>query len=215
MKLKIIIAVVALAGLLYVVTRKQDENGEEDTSSEDVEDYLNQAGNLLSDAEQNEMKAQANMVAFLAAIRYGEGTARPDGYSVLFGGKTFSSFADHPALLGWAGGKLSDAICKGAGKPSGCVSTAAGAYQIIKPTWLGLKSKLGLTDFSPESQDAAAIELIRVRGALADVQAGRIADAVRKCAKEWASLPSAGYGQREVTLNNFINNFEKHGGVIV
>jgi lysozyme len=75
---------------------------------------------------------------------------------------------------------------QGRGLGSGCKSTAAGRYQIIKPTWLSLKSKLGLPDFSPASQDAAAIELIRQRGALADVQAGRIESAVNKCAKVWA-----------------------------
>jgi lysozyme len=103
---------------------------------------------------------------------------------------------------------------QGRGLGSGCKSTAAGRYQIIKPTWLSLKSKLGLPDFSPASQDAAAIELIRQRGALADVQAGRIESAVNKCAKVWASLPGAGYGQREVKLQNFISNYQAEGGAL-
>ena len=32
------------------------------------------------------------------------------------------------------------------------------------------------------------------------MRAGRFADAVAKCKKEWASLPGAGYGQRENSL---------------
>ena len=54
---------------------------------------------------------------------------------------------------------------------------------------------------SPASQDAAAIELIRRRGALTDAQAGRLAQAVDKCKGEWASLPGnyAQQGQRSIS----------------
>lgn len=77
-----------------------------------------------------------------------------------------------------------------------------------------MRDALGLPNFGPESQDRAAVELIRRRGALADVQGGRVADAVRKCRNEWASLPGnyAGQGQHaETTLAQwFIND----GGLI-
>ena len=38
----------------------------------------------------------SNLQAFLAMIRQAEGTAGRDGYSMLFGGSLFDSFADHP-----------------------------------------------------------------------------------------------------------------------
>ena len=89
-------------------------------------------------------------------------------------------------------------MCANAGFGPGCKSTAAGAYQIIRPTWIRVRDRLGLVNFDELSQDAAAIELIRQRGALEDVKAGRFGDAVRKCRQEWASLPgnSARQGQR-------------------
>ena len=43
-------------------------------------------------------------------------------------------------------------------------------------------ASLNLSDFGPDAQDAAALELVRQRGALADVQAGRIVQACAKCA---------------------------------
>lgn len=213
MKKILIIGAGALA-VWFIWQRMPDENGESDQSATDAEDLINQAEEMINGEQVDEVTAQQNTAAFLAAITYGEGTRGDNGYRTLCGGGLFDSYADHPALTGWSGLPLSDAMCKGAGLGSGCKSTAAGRYQIIKPTWLSLKSKLGLPDFSPASQDAAAIELIRQRGALADVQAGRIESAVNKCAKVWASLPGAGYGQREVKLQNFISNYQAEGGAL-
>lgn len=138
----------------------------------------------------------ANVLAFLDTIKRCEGTfGQPDPFRVCFAYRhTIQSFADHPAALGeWGGEKLSDAQCAGAGFGPGCVSTAAGAFQITRPTWKRLKAKLGLPDFSPDSQVAAAVELLRERGAYARLQAGDLAGAVEKARKEWASLPGANY----------------------
>jgi len=56
------------------------------------------------------------------------------------------------------------------------------------------------TIFTPASQDIACTFLIARRGALADVLAGNFEAAVNKVRKEWASMPGAGYGQREENL---------------
>lgn len=163
------------------------------------------------------MQADRNVRAFLTAIAMAEGTEREaDPYRVCYGYKhTLSSFADHPAITGeWRGERLSDAHCRGAGLSPGCVSTAAGRYQIIRPTWATIKARLKLPDFSPESQDLACIALIQGRGALADVQAGRFAQAVEKCRKEWASLPGANYGQGERTLPWLQARYAQAGGVL-
>jgi len=96
----------------------------------------------------------------------------------------------------------------------GVMSSAAGAYQIIIKTWNNLQKQLNLPDFSPDSQDAAALELIRQRGGLEFVRAGQFADAVNACRKEWASLPGAGAGQRENKLDDLKTAYLAAGGTI-
>jgi len=158
-----------------------------------------------------------NVKAFLAMLAYSEGTSRePDPYAVCFGFKhVVRSFADHPAITGeWMGERLPDAMCRAAGRAPGCVSTAAGRYQMIKPTWSGIKNRLRLPDFSPDSQDRAAEYLIEQRGALGDVVAGRLQTAIAKCRVEWASLPGAGVGQPERRITDLIAAFTKAGGVL-
>lgn len=165
-----------------------------------------------------------NVRAFLSMIDYAEGTSvgGRDPYRTCYGYRhTITDLAFHPAELRgpagqqwreWSGEKLPDEVCRAAGKLPGCVSTAAGRYQIIRPTWLDAKRALALTDFSPASQDAAAVYLIRKRGALDDVKRGRLADAVAKCAPEWASLPGAGYKQPERRVASLTQAYVEAGG---
>jgi lysozyme len=143
--------------------------------------------------------AEKNLKAFLAMIRYAEGTLTQDGYRKLYGGSTFTDMSKHPNL----------AITKW-----GITSTAAGAYQILFGTWQELQSKLKLPDFSVASQDRAAIELIKRRRALEDVLAGRFAQAIVKCRKEWASLPGANYGQNEKKPAALLAVYKMAGGNI-
>ncbi|MGK5073242.1 glycoside hydrolase family 24 protein [Janthinobacterium sp. ZB1P44] len=201
----IVVAVVAYAA--YEMGPNED-SGETDQAP-GLEDYAYQAISIFESEEMNN-----NVNAFLSALRVGEGTAGRDGWRTLMGGALFDSFADHPARLGWRGTPLSASMCAGAGFGPGCVSTAAGAFQINKPTWNRVADKLGLTDFTQASQEAAAIELIREKGALSDVAAGRVAAAVSKVRKVWASLPGAGYGQGEVALASFVNHYANAGGSV-
>jgi muramidase (phage lysozyme) len=138
-----------------------------------------------------------NIRAFLIMIQYAEGTYGKDGYRTLYGGSLFNDFSRHPnsPQTKW-----------------GITSTAAGAYQILNKTWVELQAKLKLPDFSPVSQDKAAIELIRRRKALDDVYAGRWSQAIAKCRKEWASLPGAGYGQNEKNITNLLAVIKVAGG---
>jgi muramidase (phage lysozyme) len=68
-------------------------------------------------------------------------------------------------------------------------STAAGAYQFLTPTWTGVQNKLGLPDFGPESQDLAALELIRRRGVDPDKDPIN-PSTVALLSPEWASFPT-------------------------
>lgn len=181
-----------------------------DTLESTMNQITEQAANVSVDT------AGQNIAAFLAALRASEGTASAaDPYGVCYGyHHTIRDFSDHPAITGeWGGERLPDAMCANAGFGPGCVSTAAGAYQIIRPTWKRLRDSLGLTDFGPYAQDAAAVELIRRRGALEDVKAGRVADAINKCRNEWASLPGNYAGQGQRSQATLIAWFEQNGGL--
>jgi muramidase (phage lysozyme) len=125
--------------------------------------------------------------------------ASDDGYNVLVGSTAshpnlFTSYARHPA--------------KFIELPNlGIKSSAAGRYQILFRTFDGLATKLGISDFEPETQDRCAIELIHGRGALDYIKTGRIELAITICSKEWASLPGAGYGQHENRLSDLLGTY--------
>jgi muramidase (phage lysozyme) len=144
-----------------------------------------------------------NVAAFLDMLAVSEGTSTiagsDDGYNVLVGGTLFTGYAAHPRQLVWLPRyKIS--------------STAAGRYQFLARTWDDLAARLRLPDFSPPSQDRAAVELIRGRRALDAIRAGRLGDAVDRCRNIWASLPGAGYGQREHSLDRLREVYLVAGG---
>ena len=147
--------------------------------------------------------SNANLQAFLRMIRYAEGTASANGYRTLFGGRLFEGYADHPRIA---------VTATLGGRP--ITSTAAGAYQFLARTWDDIKRAAGVSDFSPASQDRAAAALIRRRGALADVYAGRFDQAVAKCAREWASLPGSPYGQPVKTRAQVLAAYQGAGGFV-
>lgn len=140
-----------------------------------------------------------NISAFLHVIRAGETSQNPIAYQTLFGGGTFDSYADHPRQV----------IVRGKLK-----STAAGAYQFLAGTWDNLVKQYGFSDFSPPSQDQGAVALIAGRKALDDVIAGRLDAAIRKCNREWASLPGSPYGQPTRTFEQAAQVFTEYGGTI-
>lgn len=139
----------------------------------------------------------ANIKAFLLAIRKFEGTGGVDGYRTMFTGKTFDSFVDHPNIKNEAG-KYS--------------STAAGAYQFVYGTWQRYKTKLGLSDFSPDNQDIAVLADIQDHGALDDIQNGDIKAALRKVRREWASTPFSPDNQHPATYEEWVNYYKAKGG---
>lgn len=147
----------------------------------------------------------SNRAAFLTMIAVSEGTETigdQQGYNVNVGGKLFSSYADHPRTPVYI-------------KSIKKTSTAAGRYQILARYYDVYKKQLNLPDFSPDSQDKIALQLIRECKALDDIDAGRFESAVAKCKSRWASLPGAGYGQHENTLDRLQLAYVNAGGVVV
>lgn len=151
-----------------------------------------------------------NVCAFLDMLAWSEGTrtsryTKDDGYDVVVGGldspNTFINYAGHPNILVTV-------------NKQGLKSTAAGRYQLLFRWWGPYRDLLQLKDFSPESQDRVAIQQIRERGALGDIQAGRVRDAISKCSNIWASLPGAGYGQREHRIEDLVQQYRTAGGVV-
>jgi muramidase (phage lysozyme) len=152
-----------------------------------------------------------NVCAFLDAIAHSELAAlltvpgSDDGYNVLVGCTPaapafFASYACHP-------------LPNPPGRKAGAVwSTAAGRYQILSRWWPQYQRSLALPDFGPLSQDRYAIQQIREQRALDDVKAGRFEAAVAKCRNIWASLPGAGYGQHENTLESLRAAYLLAGG---
>lgn len=112
-------------------------------------------------------------------------------YQTFYGGSRFTNMTDHPVATGEKRGiKLPDAWCRAAGYGPGCVSTAAGAYQLTLPTWQRERSQAPyLHDFSPQSQDAAALRLIAEKGADKLLAAGDVPGAIYRLSSIWASLP--------------------------
>ena len=124
----------------------------------------NSMGDLMGNTNPNPNGFDANLSAFLYMLRMGESSNR---YNVIFGGQTFSDYSHHPNIAvpipsrpGWH-------------------STAAGAYQFIYSTWLRFASELGLPDFSPASQDAAAAQYLQELGAMPAIEAGDLNGAIQ------------------------------------
>jgi lysozyme len=155
----------------------------------------------------------ANVKAFLFTIRasehrYPNDVTNDAAYHIFYGGKRFYDMSDHPVLTGELPPvPLSANICAASGLGPGCVSTAAGAYQFIKATWIRLRNKLQLPDFSPASQDLAAVQLLDDIGALKLVQAGDVEAALAKASKVWSSLPGSSAQQNPRTLQYALDRF--------
>ena len=145
-----------------------------------------------------------NLAAFLDMIAESEGTAhlgKDCGYNVIVGGTLFNSYETHPNKRIWL-------------SKFGINSTAAGRYQLLNRYYIAYKKLLGLKDFSPESQDAIAIQQIKECRALEDIYAGRLEKAISRTNNIWASFAGAGYGQHEHKIENLRRMFELAGGVV-
>ena len=153
----------------------------------------------------------ANVLAFLDMLAVSELgkdllAVSDDGYNVVVGSTAkrpilFASYSDHPR-------RLIDLPALG------IKSTAAGRYQTLARYFDHYKKQLGLSNFGPINQDRIALQFIRECKALDDIKSGNVAAAIRKCRSRWASLPGAGYGQNEHTLEHLVAAYSAAGGKV-
>ena len=159
------------------------------------------------------MNLTKNQKAFLDMLAVSEGTStspatKNNGYDVIVTGidkkpEIFTDFTDHP----FNKGRKSKVI-----NSKGLTSNASGRYQFMLRDWAHYRALLKLLDFGPASQDAWAMQLVRERRALPDIEAGNFPAAVDKCRNIWASLPGAGYGQPEHTIGRLELAYVAAGG---
>lgn len=155
-------------------------------------------------AENEAHLAHPNVAAFLKAIAAAEGGGYDFKYGAVKGRSKdlwrFTDTSTHP------------------GPGIDGKTTAAGMYQITRPTWQHHGGKLGLSDFSPRTQDLIAVEILRSLGVIEAIKAGKIDEVMPKVARTWAALPK-GPGQRNhypsqgyMKFENFLAAFESAGG---
>ena len=154
-----------------------------------------------------------NRSAFLDMIAFAEGTypghplSRDRGYDVIVTGsdghEIFDDYRAHPFADGRKAKHVKGEIW----------STASGRYQFMRKDYWHYKALLHLPDFGPASQDAWAMQLIKERRALADIDAGHFQIAVAKVSNLWASLPGANYpGQKMRQMSALEDLYERAGG---
>jgi muramidase (phage lysozyme) len=155
-----------------------------------------------------------NICAFMdmLASAAAEGTSsspitKNNGYDVIVSGvdgkHRFDDYAQHP----FAGGRPSIVV-----NSKGLTSNASGRYQFMLKDWAHYRDLLHLPDFGPGAQDRWCLQLIKERGAIPDIIAGNLGNAVARCSNIWASLPGNNYGQRQATMQALTNVFIAAGG---
>jgi muramidase (phage lysozyme) len=152
------------------------------------------------------MTFSPTLTAFLALISWSEGADYDTIVTGVDGPATFSDFSDHPFAPQF---NRPPVIVR---RSPLLESTAAGRYQLLYRYWRVYKGQLGLSDYSPASQDAVAIEQMKERGAIALIGTGDIEGAIRACGSIWASFPNNNYGQGGKTMGELLTKFAELSG---
>lgn len=154
-----------------------------------------------------QMLLNKNIQAAMKTVRHTEGTTDEGGYKYLFGSSPsnsirFQDFSTHPNIQQ---------------NLNGYKSTAAGAYQILHPTYVGLLKTYGIKDgFTPADQDLLFVAILDSVGVLNDVSKGYMFrdDVMSKLSSQWASLPFSNSGQPKHSIADVRKYYIDGGGVI-
>lgn len=107
-------------------------------------------------------------------------------WNVIYGGQRFNDYSSHPGVM----------VTIKSGPNKGQKSSAAGKFQITKTTYDRVAPKLGITDFSPESQKQIAWYLANedygpgLQQALQSGDPAVIKGVAKALSSTWTSLPS-------------------------
>lgn len=156
-------------------------------------------------AENRAYLENKNMQAFLKAIAEAEGGGYDFKYGAVKGKKDdpwrFTDYSTHP------------------GPGVGGRTTAAGMYQENVDTWREMGSNMGLSDFTPETQDLIAVEILRVLKVADNVTSGDLNAALDEASHRWSALPQgkdkAGRypKQPSVSFDKFEADYKRFGGI--
>lgn len=182
------------------LSEQLDSGGGKSSGSESSSDSGGSSSNNTNNTN-NTNSASDGWSKLSKVIRYAEGTLGDKGYTTQYTGSQFTDTSRHPRQIKKGGGYSSD---------------AAGAYQFLSTTWDGAKKALGLTDFSPASQEKAGRYLTTNRGVNPDQiysTKEEFTAAIDKLSKEWAGLPTAKtgtsyYGQGGKSIDDLWNRYQ-------
>ena len=155
--------------------------------------------------------SMTNWEPLKSTVALSEGTLNEDGtiaYNKFYGGGQFNSFDKHPGIV--------NTTASGS-------SAAAGGFQFLPGTWNGVAAKLKLPDFSPASQDKAAIQLVKDRDVdpFAKITTlSQFKNTLHKLSPEWAGIPNkygvshyeGQNGNKAYPFNALRNHFETKAG---
>jgi YD repeat-containing protein len=144
---------------------------------------------------QDEGDAQdPDVKAFLKTVSWAEGTEKY-GYNTMYGiDKSTTDLSHFPGS-----------------RANG--SSASGRYQIVKEQYEKIgQGELGLTDFSPRSQDLIAVQQMREIGVIDAVKRGDVVNAISDASRLWASIPK-GPGAQDVSRYTMLRK-TKAGGYV-
>lgn len=172
-----------VGGTVSVLTGGKFANG---AATSAMQWWFNAEGNKTPEQHRAAARARAEALlqdnrvrALLEVIAERESGGKYDAW---VGNKKFSGFAEHPGKNSTGG-------------------SAAGKYQIISETWNSISNQLGLTDFSPLSQDLAAIALLQEVGAIHQLQLNNSLGAISLASTKWEALPHTAIGNDVVGLS--------------
>jgi muramidase (phage lysozyme) len=176
----------------FAELKKLREQKDKPTSKTSSDSPTSSSGSSLPVSTSSSDGMSDGWAKFSKVIKTGEGTVGDKGYTTMFTGSQFSDLSQHPAQLNSGGGYSSD---------------AAGAYQFLSTTYNPAAKKLGITDFSPESQEKVGKYLAQQRGLDVDkvhTTKESFLKALDKVSPEWASMPTlqtgtSFYGQGGLT----------------
>ncbi|MEM9542976.1 MAG: peptidoglycan DD-metalloendopeptidase family protein [Cyanobacteria bacterium P01_E01_bin.42] len=182
--------------------------------SELLSRHQRERDNILNGLSEYQIKKAciyvARIRAFLDVISWAEtGSIGEASYTVIVfkGGNRIKNFSTHPFVGGGWKANQNCAFIRRAGKR--VCSSASGRYQIMDFNYRSLTKNEIIRDFTPASQDKAAIYYLQQKGVLKDIAFGNFEKAACKVGGHWASFPCNNYRQPQKKIQQLRYVFDR------